>query len=624
MTYHLSRSRLLSLSLFSLCFLPLSSHALTLAEAVKFAIERDAGYAASLSGVKAVEEQPEQAKAQLKPSVSLSSRQLTESYRMPSSQSGKSTRQESIQSHYLQFSQPIYNPKLWRSLSLAEQRVVQAKLAQEKSLQDLISKVSDAYFAVLLQQAYLQLSSQQRQTIEDRLAQVSAAMEVGYASQLDVNSLQAERDDMLAKQLLDEQQLILARKHLAQITGQTLPDQLLLPKIDTKQLLAELVSSPDDFLSAISHNLLVQLKVVEADIARNEVAVRESEHSPTVNLGGYYSQTDGTNYLAQKFDDQVVYVELSLPLYQGGMTDSRVREGKAQTESLEQQVLAQTRDTHQQVQQALASLTTTGERLTAIHQAIASGETYLESIEEGFRLGLRDISEVSRAKAQLLTNKREQIKTQLDFVSTILRLYTQVGQLTPETIAQLDRHLMMPTEILTPPQGSSTVQLASASGHTNKVAKSTPSTLPTTVTAKVVDNSAMPSVNRSDEQPLAVPSNWTEHHQQTIAQLKGLQEKGVTHTIQLMSDVWRARDGFIGQARARLKPLPEQSTFVIDYQLSDGRQRIALIYGTYSGSDSAQSALRELPQEVLKHQPMLKRIDQIIKGMEGFSLTDAP
>jgi outer membrane protein len=622
MTHCLSRPRLLSLSLLSVCLFPLSSHALTLAEAVKFAIERDAGYAASLSSVKAAEEQPEQAKAQLKPSLSLSSRQLTESYRMPSSSTGKSTRQESIQSHYLQFSQPIYNPKLWRSLSLAEQRVVQAKLIQEKSLQDLIAKVGDAYFSVLLQQAYLQLSIQQRQTIEDRLAQVTAAMEVGYASQLDVNSLQAERDDMLAKQLLDEQQLILARKHLAQITGQSLPDQLTLPKIDTKQLLTQLVSSPDEFLSAISHNLLVQIKVVEADIARNEVAVRESEHAPTVNLGGYYSQTDGTNYLAQKFDDQVVYVELSLPLYQGGMTDSRVREGKAQSESLEQQVLAQTRDTHQQVQQALASLTTSGERLTAIHQAISSGEIYLESIEEGFRLGLRDISEVSRAKAQLLTNKREQVKTQLDFVSTILRLYTQVGQLTPETIAQLDHQLVIPAEPLTTPaspRSNNATQLASSNQPKKML-------LPTSATNNapvMVKNTSETTSDHSNE-GLATPSNWTEHHQQTIAQLKALQEKGVTHTIQLMSDVWRTRDGFMGQARARLKPLPEQSTFVIDYQLADGRQRIALIYGSYSGNDSAESALQTLPQEVLKHQPMLKRLDQIIKGMESFSLTDAP
>lgn len=611
MTYHFSRATHLALQVFGIyCFLQPSAYALTLAESVTAAIEQDAGYASTLSSVKAAEEQPEQAKAQLKPTVSLSSRQLNESYRTPS-QAGKSTRQESIQSHYLQFSQPLYNPKLWRSLSIAEQRVIQANLSQKHALQMLIARVSETYFSVLLQQAYLQLSIEQRQTTEDRLAQVTAAMDVGYASQLDVNSLQAERDDMLAKQLLDEQQLKLARKQLAQVTGKPLPDTLTMPNLDTKMLLQQLVASPDEFLSATANNVLVQLKMVESDIARNEVAVREAERYPTVNLGGYYSQTEGTNYLAQKFDDQVVYVELSLPLYQGGMTDSRVREGKAQTESLEQQVLAQTRDTHQQIQQALSNLTTMTERLKAIHNAITSGQTYLDSIEEGFRLGLRDINEVSRAKEHLLANRRAQIKTQLDFVSNIVTLYTQVGQLTPTVIAQIDQ------QFLTPISQTTITKLANYTANQPLFTKISP----------IKTESASISIKVSEETTAPEPSpwhtnNWTEHHQQTINQLKAWQQKGITHSIQLMSDTWRSRDAFVGQARARLKPLPEQSSFLIDYQLEGDRQRIALIYGTYAGFESAQTALQSFPNEVLKYKPQVKRIDSMIKQMEEFKFGD--
>jgi outer membrane protein len=222
-----------------------------------------------------------------------------------------------------------------------------------------------------------------------------------------------------------------------------------MPKMNPQALIQYFVQDPNGFLTAETQNILVQLKMLEADIARSEVSLRESEHYPTVNLGGYYSQTEGTNYAAQKFDNQVIYVEVSLPLYQGGATESRIRESKATLESIEQQITAQTRETRQAIEKALSNLTSISERLKAIQNAIQSGKIYLDSIEEGFRLGLRDISEVSRAKAQLLANQREQIRNQIDFMNSLVNLYAQTGQLTIQTFSNLEEQLTQKTSVKT-------------------------------------------------------------------------------------------------------------------------------------------------------------------------------
>jgi outer membrane protein len=420
-----------------------SVHALSLSEALDHALRHDASYAAKISESRMAAEQPIQAQAQLYPSIALSARQLNQSYQQPSiaNPNQRNSVHESARSYYLQLSQPVYNPKLWRNLSLAEQKVIHAKLNEEQALQGLILRLVESYLSIILQHNYLTLSQETQKTSEERLEQVTAAMSVGYASQLDVYSLQAERDDMIARALFDEQQLQLAKKQLSQLTGLLITDRLPPIKVTPSALVNALGIDAESFRLLHEQNLEVKLKQLERDMAGAELASREAEHYPNVTLGSYYSQSEGTNYFAQKFDDQVVYLEVHVPLYQGGMTESRLREGKGQVQSLQQQLTAQTREAEKRIAQALSTIQTTSQRLDAIDKAVQSGKLYLESIEEGFRLGLRDMSEISLAKARLLNNQREQIKTQIDFVTAIVGLYYHSGQLTPAVIAQLSSTL---------------------------------------------------------------------------------------------------------------------------------------------------------------------------------------
>jgi hypothetical protein len=85
-----------------------------------------------------------------------------------------------------------------------------------------------------------------------------------------------------------------------------------------------------------------------------------------------------------------------------------------------------------------------------------------------------------------------------------------------------------------------------------------------------------------------------------------------------MSDSWNSRDVFLPLARNRLSLLPEDSSFLVSYQLEDGRPRIALVYGRYAGLEAAQTAFRQFPDTVAKFKPMLKRLDSVIAQMERF------
>lgn len=173
-------------------------------------------------------------------------------------------------------------------------------------------------------------------------------------------------------------------------------------------------------------------------MASSDLEIRSSDHYPTLNLGAFYANTQSSNYFAQKSDDRVIYLEMNLPLYQGGYVDSRVREGQARLKSSQNDEVSARRDASKKIQTQLSTLTSSAERLKAIDKAIESGKIYLDSVEEGFRLGLRDMNEVSRAKEKLFSSRRDKISTTIGFMRSIIQLYAETAMLDDGFIRQLD------------------------------------------------------------------------------------------------------------------------------------------------------------------------------------------
>ena len=130
---------------------------------------------------------------------------------------------------------------------------------------------------------------------------------------------------------------------------------------------------------------------------------------------------------------------MKLPLYQGGYDSSRVRESRALLRSAEFDAEYARLYATQQAQEQLSSLHASREKLQAIDQAIASGESYLASAEEGYRLGLRDLAEVSRAKEKLFVNRREQARASVELLNALVQLHAVAGKLSDDAMTQISK-----------------------------------------------------------------------------------------------------------------------------------------------------------------------------------------
>src|SRR5512137_2852094 len=98
-------------------------------------------------------------------------------------------------------SQPLYRYQNWVAYEQAKEQVTQADYALAVAQQDLIVRVTDAYFAVLLAQFNIELAESQKKAVEEQLAQAKRNFEVGVATITDTNEAQAKYDGILAQEI---------------------------------------------------------------------------------------------------------------------------------------------------------------------------------------------------------------------------------------------------------------------------------------------------------------------------------------------------------------------------------------------------------------------------------------
>src|SRR6185437_3403550 len=116
-------------------------------------------------------------------------------------------------------SQPVFRLQNWIAIGEAKQQVVQAEAALASAGSDLIVRVAQAYFDVLLAQDNVALSESQMAAISEQLAQAKRNFEVGTATIVDTLEAQARYDQAAAKLISDKNDLEVKRRALLQFLG---------------------------------------------------------------------------------------------------------------------------------------------------------------------------------------------------------------------------------------------------------------------------------------------------------------------------------------------------------------------------------------------------------------------
>ncbi|MCD0504292.1 TolC family protein, partial [Bordetella petrii] len=196
-----------------------ASAAQDLLQVWRLALAGDPLYASARAAYRANLEQLPQARADLLPAVNAEIGGVYEDTRTTRNISTRN-RDGTRGTWDLVLTQPLYDWSRWQRFEQAKLGVADAELQLQQAYQNLLLRVSDAYFNVLAAQDTLTATEGEKAAVAAQLESAKRNFELGNSTIADTYETQARYDLIVAQELLQQNLLTVLRDQLAQIIGQ--------------------------------------------------------------------------------------------------------------------------------------------------------------------------------------------------------------------------------------------------------------------------------------------------------------------------------------------------------------------------------------------------------------------
>ena len=405
----------------------------TLYEAAK---SHDATFKSARSQYEATLARAEQAKALLRPTAGLGanlSETDLDNQSTPSGSGAFGTRALSLSA-----SQPLYRPANQAS---AEQGMKQVALAQAQlkvAEQELIVRLSQAYFDVLTAQESLNFVKAQKSAVSEQLAAAKRNFEVGTATITDTREAQARFDLVTAQEIAADNDLRIKKLALDDTVGQReVAPKPLLGAVNMDGLQSGSIESWVAQSAQDNGNLAqarIALEVAQLEITKAKAALR-----PTLDLTGSYGMTRYRNGAPSQFNTNAATIGLAFnyPLYTGQASQNRIKETVALEDKAKNDLEAAQRNVAQATRAAFLGVQSGLSQVKALQAAEASSQSALDANKLGYQVGVRINIDVLNSQSQLFQTKRDLAKARHDVLVGQLRLLQASGTLKADDLQNI-------------------------------------------------------------------------------------------------------------------------------------------------------------------------------------------
>ena len=443
-----NKFRLFTLLLLSFFCTALSSlsHATDLLQIYRAALEHDAVISSARATHRAGREKSTQGRALLLPSINLTantafndaSTQFPNFSIFPANDARYNTH-----GYGINLVQPLFRQQNWHAYGIADLQVAQSKEQLKNAEQELILRVAQAYFDVLIAQGNVQSSEAQKAAIIGQLHQAKELFSAGSATITDVYEAQARLDLINAQAIVANSHLATKRTALQQMVNAPLTT-LQVPGTPNKlgqQFKLEPPQPPDMQFwlnKAQMNNPLLNIAKISVELAKKDRTRNRDGHFPTLDLVANYAKNFSDAPLGSNNRAASVGVQLNMPLFQGGNTQSKWREAEANYDRIRDDLSVAQRNLTVHTQQAFLGVGSGVAQVQALQQALKSSESLLEASKFGQSAGVRTNLDVLNAQQQLYTTRRDLAQAQYAYLYSLLQLNAAIGALTEEVLAKVN------------------------------------------------------------------------------------------------------------------------------------------------------------------------------------------
>ena len=342
----------------------------------------------------------------------------------------------------LSLTQSIYNHDLYLKLEQTDINIASAVANFDAEKQALIVRVAEAYYSVLAAGDNLAFAQAEKKAISQQLNQTRSRFEVGLIAITDVKESQAQYDLSVASEIQAENLLFSKRETLRSIIGE-LPASLnvLAKKIPL------IVPNPANINqwveTAKKNNLSLKAAKYSFDLANKQISIERSGHYPSLNLSLKHDDVnqEPDNSASVESEDTTISLNLSIPIYSGGLTSAKTREAVMQKERSKALREKAMRDTIKLSRDSYLGVTTAIAQVNAFKQALISTQSAYEATQAGFEVGTRTSVEVLSVLRDQYRAERDYANSRYDYILNILKLKQAAGILSIQDVVQVNQWL---------------------------------------------------------------------------------------------------------------------------------------------------------------------------------------
>jgi outer membrane protein/protease secretion system outer membrane protein len=345
----------------------------------------------------------------------------------------------------LQLRQPLINMQRWQQFQQAKSVVEEVEANLERDLQNLVVRVTGAYFEALMADEQLDLVLAQKKTYTALVDAAKKGLAAGSGTRTDIDDAQSRLDMASAQELEARQNQDLARRQLQLLVNQPVA-QIAKLNVAALQLSPPMPANLDEW-TLKAEQISPEIRAMQArlEAARREVSKAQAGHLPTLDAVAQWSNSGSENIprVNARYENKTIGLQLNIPLYSGGYVSSIIRQAVAEQTRAEESLEALRRDLGVRVHKEYRGVSEGVMRVRALEQAARSAEQMMKSTQMSLVAGSRTQLDVLNAQQQFTLALRDLAQARLVYLLSKVRLASLVGDDAMVSVEQVNASLQV-------------------------------------------------------------------------------------------------------------------------------------------------------------------------------------
>lgn len=427
------------------CSLMAENHRWTLRECIDYALENNIQLKQKSLTTKSSHETVVQSKSALFPSVSFSTSQNM-NYRPFSSETinldggtlTANTNAVSYNGSYgINARWTVWNGGRNRmAVKINELTEQQNELAEQEQSNTIQEQITKLYVQILYETEAIKVSEEILKASQIQLERAKVMVEVGELARVDQIQLEAQvaQDELTLVQVQSQlANFKLQLKQLLEIHDGE-PFDVAVPAINDDNIMSAIPLQSDVYAAAIENRPEIKSQQLNVESSKMSVKSARASYFPTVSVNGGIGSSNGSGQ-QQGFGSQIkrnfsntLGLTVSVPIFDNKEAKTNIRKAQYAHETAELQLLDVQKRLYSTIENyCLDAITSQKKYVYAKKNVDSMNETY-GLVSEQFRLGLKNIVELTNGKNNLIQAKQQLLETKYTALFNLAMLHFYQGE----------------------------------------------------------------------------------------------------------------------------------------------------------------------------------------------------